>query len=242
MKTEERTSTVAVPAPRKQAVGAGVEIERHKPAAWSSHALHKLIRFFSSLRLTIVCLGLGLILVFVGTLAQVNLGLYKAQNEFFRSFFVFWGPQGASWKIPVLPGGYLVGGVLLINLIAAHVTRFKLSRKKIGIWLTHVGLILLLLGQLLTDMLARESMLHLREGEAKNYSESPREDELAVIDTTDPELDTVVALPQHLLSHQKEIAAPNLPFKILVKDFFANSDIAERADDSVAPAAATRGA
>ena len=109
MKTEERTSTVAVPAPRKQAVGAGVEIERHKPAAWSSHALHKLIRFFSSLRLTIVCLGLGLILVFVGTLAQVNLGLYKSQNEFFRSFFIYWGPAGATWKIPIFPGGYLVG-------------------------------------------------------------------------------------------------------------------------------------
>ena len=43
-----------------------------------------LIRFFSSLRLTVVCLGLGILLVFLGTLAQVDLGLYKAQNEFFR--------------------------------------------------------------------------------------------------------------------------------------------------------------
>ena len=82
------------------------------------HFLDRLVSFFTSLRLTVVCLALGLVLVFTGTLAQVDLGLYKAQNEFFRSFFIYWGPKGASWKIPVFPGGYLIGGVLLINLVA----------------------------------------------------------------------------------------------------------------------------
>src|SRR5262245_49682379 len=132
--------------------------------------LERFIKFFSSLRLTVVCLGLGIALVFAGTLAQVEMGLYKAQNEFFRSFFIYWGPKGASWKIPVFPGGYLVGGLLLINLITSHLTRFKLSRDKAGIWMVHFGLILLLLGQLMTDMLSRESMLHLRNGQVKNYS------------------------------------------------------------------------
>src|SRR2546423_14852308 len=104
--------------------------------------LDRLIKIFSSLRLTVVCLGLGLVLVFIGTLAQVDLGLYKAQNEYFRSLFIFWSPKGASWKIPVFPGGYLIGGVLLVNLISAHFKRFTLSRKKAGIWLVHIGIIL----------------------------------------------------------------------------------------------------
>ena len=60
--------------------------------------LDRLINFFTSLRLTVVCLALALALVFWGTLAQVELGLYKAQNEFFRSFLIYWGPKGASWK------------------------------------------------------------------------------------------------------------------------------------------------
>ena len=145
----------------------------------------RLIKFFSSLWLTVFLLGLGLVLVFWGTLAQVDLGLYKAQNEFFRSFFVLWSPKGSTTKIPVFPGGYLVGGLLLINLVSAHFSRFTLTRKKAGIWLTHFGVILLLLGQLLTDMLSRETMLHLREGEAKSYSENDREAELAIIDTSD---------------------------------------------------------
>ena len=202
--------------------------------------LDKVVDFFCSLKLTIVCLAFGFILVFAGTMAQVDLGLYKAQNEFFRSFLVSWGPKGASWKIPVLPGGYLVGGVLLLNLIAAHLRSFHFTRKKIGIWMIHSGLILLLLGQLLTDMLSRESLLRLREGETKNYSEREREAELAVIDTTDAHSDKVVAIPQQVLSCQKEIVHSEIPFRIKVKDFFANSLVENRPVDSLAPPAASR--
>lgn len=201
----------------------------------------RLIDFFSSLRLTVVCLGLGILLIFFGTLAQVDLGLYKAQNEFFRSFLVFWGPKGASWKIPVLPGGYLLGGVLLLNLLTAHFTRFKLTRKKVGIWMVHIGVILLLVGQLLTDVLSRESSLHLREGQTRNYSEVERETELALIDTSDGQSDKVVAIPQRILAHQKEIEHPEIPFKIRVKDFYANSKVHERAADTAEPPAATQG-
>src|SRR5437016_249699 len=99
----------------------------------------KPLRLLASLRLTVVCLGLGMVLVFLGTLAQVHLGIHAVQAQYFQSLFIFWSPPGASWKIPVLPGGYLLGTVLLINLIAAHAARFQLSRKKIGIILLHFG-------------------------------------------------------------------------------------------------------
>ena len=203
--------------------------------------LDRLINFFTSLRLTVVCLTLALVLVFWGTLAQVDLGLYKAQNEFFRSFIIYWGPKGASWRIPVFPGGYLIGGVLLINLLASQIRRYAFSASKIGLWMVHVGLILLLLGQLLTDLLSRESTLHLREGEARNYSETEREAELAVIDTTDPDTDKVVAISQGVLATQKSIRPGGLPFTIRVKQFFANSRVEERAADAAQPPAATEG-
>src|ERR1017187_7455302 len=170
------------------------------------HFLDRLINFFTSLRLTVVCLALALLLVFFGTLAQVDLGLYKAQNEFFRSFFVYWGPKGASWKVPVFPGGYLIGGVLLINLLASQFQRFVFTASKVGLWMVHVGLILLLLGQLLTDLLSRESTLHLRDGESRNYSETEREAELAIIDASDADADKVVAIPQDVLASEKSIS------------------------------------
>src|SRR6188474_3132524 len=82
---------------------------------FDTRMLNKTINFFTSLRLTVVCLGLALLLVFIGTLAQVDEGLYAAQNRYFRSLLVYWSPKGADWRIPVLPGGYLLGGILLIN-------------------------------------------------------------------------------------------------------------------------------
>jgi len=189
----------------------------------------RLIKFFASLRLTIVCLGLGMIVIFTGTLAQVQVGLYKAQNEFFRSFFIYWQPEHFPWRIPVLPGGYLLGGVLLLNLITAHSQRFTLSRKKAGIWLIHVGLMLLLLGQLLTDMLANESQLHLRVGDVKNYSESDRAFELAVIDVTDKDTDKVVAIPERLLLKEGNIRDSEMPFIVKVDKFYANCALTNRA-------------
>src|SRR3954471_15834776 len=64
-----------------------------------------ILKVFASLRLTVACLALALLLVFVGTLAQVKLGLYTAQSEFFRSVFVYWQPAGSHLRIPVFPGG-----------------------------------------------------------------------------------------------------------------------------------------
>src|SRR5262245_42448718 len=93
-------------------------------------SLSAVIQFFSSLKVTVVCLTLWWVLVFLGTLAHVELGLYQVQNDFFRSFFVYLSPKGASLRSPVFPGGYLIGGVLLINLVTAHFTRFKWSKKK----------------------------------------------------------------------------------------------------------------
>jgi hypothetical protein len=205
------------------------------------HLLDRLINFFTSLRLTVVCLALGLVLVFWGTLAQVDLGLYKAQNEFFRSFLIYWGPKGASWRIPVFPGGYLIGGVLLLNLIASQCRRFSFTASKIGLWMVHVGLILLLLGQLLTDVLSRETTLHLRDGETRNYSETEREAELAVTDATDPDTDQVTAIPQGVLANQQSIRPGDLPFRVRVKQFFANSLVQDRTADTAQPAAATQG-
>ena len=119
-----------------------------------------------------------MVLVFAGTLGEVHLGLYKAQTEFFRSFFIYWHPGNTGCKIPIFLGGYSIGLLLLLNLIVAHATRFKLGREKIGLWLIHAGLILLLAGQLFTDMFAVESQMHLRVGDTKNYSESGRAYEL----------------------------------------------------------------
>ncbi len=203
--------------------------------------LDRLIAFFTSLKLTVVCLSLAMLLVFFGTIAQVEMGLYKAQNEFFRSFLVYWGPKGADWKVPVFPGGYLVGGVLLINLFAAHLKYYRPGFKKIGIVFIHLGIVLLLIGQFATDMLSVESSMHLREGESRNYTEVDRRTELAIADVSDAKQEKVVAVPQGVLEKQSEISRPELPFTVRVKRFMPNSTVADRKPNSTEPPAADQG-
>src|SRR5216117_65624 len=122
--------------------------------------LDRFVRTLTSLRLTVVLLCAGLLLVFVGTLAQVHEGLYQAQTRYFRSWFV-WHPTIGDYQWPILlPGGYLLGTLLIVNLLAAHATRFKFTKKKIGIILVHAGVVCLLVGQLLTDQQANDTRMN----------------------------------------------------------------------------------
>jgi hypothetical protein len=186
--------------------------------------LNKLVDILTSLKLTVVTLSLALGLVFIGTIAQVRLGLWVVQEEYFSSYFVWWGPEGAAWKIPVYPGGYLLGGILLINLIAAHIQRFELSKKKFGIFIIHAGLILLLVGQLVSQLFQVESYMAIEEGDQKNYSESGRASELAIIDLSDTNENTVVAIPQDVLAKNQEIKHPSLPFTLKVQSYYDNAN------------------
>jgi hypothetical protein len=195
--------------------------------------------FFVSMKLTVVLLVAGLLLVFFATLDQVNLGVWGIQQKWFHSLFVL--HYFGEVPVPIFPGGYLIGGLLLINLIAAHVYRFRFTWKKTGIQLAHFGLILLLLGELLSGILQRDFHLRLTEGETKNYAESSRLNELAIIETTDPKVDDVVAIPEQLLARGKEFQHPRLPFRVVVREYFPNSVLQLRSASATTPPPATQG-
>jgi hypothetical protein len=191
--------------------------------------------FFALLRLTVVLLVLGMILVFVATLDQVNLGIWAVQEKYFRSFFVML--RVGDVPIPIFPGGYFVGGLLLINLVCAHVYRFKKTWRKAGIEMTHFGLILLLLGELLTGLLQDDFSMRLEQGVPKNYSESYRENELAIVDTTNPEFEDVVVVPEQVLAKGGGVQHAKLPFRVVPRGYFPNSTLREKSAGAEAPAA-----
>src|SRR5262245_44923839 len=183
-----------------------------------------LIKILTSLRLTVILLAFGIVLVFVGTIAQADEGLYQAQARYFKHWFV-WGINFFGHKIALpLPGGYLIGTVLLINLTAAHIQRFQWTWKKAGIHLTHAGVVLLLVGQLATDLLSRETQLRFVEGQTKSWSESSMDYELAFLSDLDATNDQVVAIPASMLTHGGAIAHDKLPFTLRVTHFWPNSE------------------
>lgn len=184
--------------------------------------LDRWLKLIGSLRLTVVLLILATALVFIGTLAQVGEGLYQAQARYFKSLLISWSPAPGV-KIPIFPGGYLIGAVLLVNLIAAHLRRARLEWRMLGIHLIHGGIFLLLIGQFATDLLSTESSMWMRIGETKNYSEDFRDNELALVDVTDAGTNTVYSIPESRLRPGGEVRDARLPFVVRVRDYWPNT-------------------
>ena len=201
--------------------------------------LKQFIDLITSLKLTIVCLAAAMVLIFAGTISQVHLGIWEAQQRYFQSMFVWWPAEGNGFKIPIFPGGHLIGAVLLVNLIAAHVRRFRWTWKKFGIHLTHAGIIVMLAGGLFTDLFAVESNMRLTNGDTKNYSEDSRRMELAVIDTSNPDYDQVTAIPEAVLRRGGTIEHKSLPFRMAIRHYYQNSRLkmASEGDSSLKPIA-----
>ena len=134
-----------------------------------------MIKFLSSSRITVACLFLLFILTFWGTIAQVQQGLYAAQDRFFNSFFFL-----AGGFIP-FPGAQLVLWVFFVNLICMMVLTFKkyLQWENAGLLIIHVGLILYFIAAFMIFHVSQESNVRLAEGEGTNVSTSYQDWELA---------------------------------------------------------------
>ncbi len=114
--------------------------------------MNKITAFFCSLKFTVVLLSLSMVLVFAGTLAQVDKGIWSVMDQYFRCFIAWidlpiFFPR--TMNIPPLrfpfPGGFLIGFLLTANLLAVHMGTFKVvatGRRRV------VGFLILALGAL----------------------------------------------------------------------------------------------
>lgn len=186
-------------------------------------------KLLSSLRLTVTLLGFAMVLIFVATISQVELGIHEVQAKFFRSWIAWWDvmPGEKKFSIPI-PGGTLLGILLIINLLAAHGARFKLRWNKAGMIVIHSGILLLLLGEIFTGLLGREAQMSINEGETLNYSTFPREVELVVIRPDGDGVETVTAIPQGRLKDGAEF--PFGGFSVKIHSYYANSELLPESD------------
>lgn len=178
----------------------------------------KIIKTLASVKITVVCLFLLFVLTFWGTVAQVDHGLYAAQERFFASlvFFVF-------GVIP-FPGAHLVLWVLFINLACVTVTRFVhyLQPHYAGILIVHFGLLIYLFSAFVIFHVAKESNVHLMEHEGTNVSSSYHEWELAFWTDTGNERQ-VTAYDTAGLTAGARLRFQNEPFEISVKQYYSNA-------------------
>ncbi len=147
--------------------------------------LRKIIRSLGDVRLTIFLLLKLFFLILFATFSQVDLGIFEANKKYFTSWFVNFN------HIPIYLGGYFIGLLLLINLLASHTTKFRFSKHYLGIFFIHFGLILLIVGSGLTSFLGQEMQISISEGDSRNYLEFPSEFEIVLIDPTHSDYDQI---------------------------------------------------
>lgn len=137
-----------------------------------------------------------------------------------------------GFQMPVLLGGLSVGLLWFFSLSATLVLRFRVLLKKWGLLISHVGLLVLLLGQFLTQVRAKESQMSIDEGQSAHHSESYREMELVFIDSSSPNFDTVISVPQSLFQSPRRIVDPRLPFTVVVRRYYKNANLTMSANPS----------
>jgi ABC-type transport system involved in cytochrome c biogenesis permease subunit len=206
------------------------------------NALKQILSPFASLKLTIVLLLLSMVLVLAGTTAQRDMDIQAVQHQFFHSWLAKVDihdfqpmPSAKPGHTPqegylpgyfYLPGGFSLIILMLVNLVAAHTVRFKLRVKRIGIILIHSGLILLLVGELMTSYFAVESVMRIDDGATTNFAEDIRYPELAVADHSAADHDAITTISQTALekaSGGKTIHDSRLPFDVKVDKYYENS-------------------
>ena len=96
-------------------------------------------------------------LVVMGTVSQKNLGLYEASEKYFNSIILWLGP------IPT-PGGLTTIGIIFMALSIKFVFYSPWNRKKAGTIITHLGILLLLLGGIITSAVTQEGFMIIPEG------------------------------------------------------------------------------
>jgi ABC-type transport system involved in cytochrome c biogenesis permease subunit len=118
------------------------------------------LRPLASLRLTVILFALSIVIVLVGTLAQVDMDMWDVMDHYFLSWFAWiefqvffprsWFPnlQNVPFGFP-FPGGAMIGAFLVMNLVCAHVVRFKIQAKSRRLV---AGLIVFFVGVALTGL------------------------------------------------------------------------------------------
>lgn len=97
--------------------------------------------------------------------------------------------------------------------------------KRAGIVLLHSGVGLMMFYELHVAMTAVETQMQIEEGETTNFVSDIRTYELAVTDKSDPKEQHVMTIPKSMLTKERNIDLPNLPFQITVEDVIPNSHL-----------------
>lgn len=161
------------------------------------------------------------------TVAVIMAGSQQAATQ--RPLFADWPSLRILWLLVQCTSASLV--LLLGSAL--------IFRRRAGIVVLHAGVGLMMFGELIVGISAVEGRMQIIEGQTVDHVLDTRELELAIVDTSDPEQDDVMVIPQARLLAGTVIRDPQLPCDVEIVEFQLNSE--RQPADPAEPNLATAG-
>ena len=151
-------------------------------------------------RLVLVLEGIASLILIGATAVSFGLGLDAP------SLRILWQLIQATFAGLVLLGGF-----------------WMIAGRKAGVLLIHFGVALMMFSELWVSLYAVEERFTMEEGKSSNFAIDIRSVELAVIDRSDEEHDSVVVIPGTRLETKKRVSDKALPFDFQVIEYIKNA-------------------
>lgn len=199
--------------------------------------LKKASSFLASYKLSCALFLLLLLLTYLGTLHQVENGLYQSQQKYFESIALIHWAYGV-FPVP-LPGGYLLMMVTFANIFWGAVTRFRFHWSKIGFMLMHAGILIMLAGAFVSYVYATNGRMVILEGQASNEIENIYEWEIGVSEASP------LGIVSEYIIHEEEFEGlsgersdrfvfEELPFTLKLKGYAPNAAVNQQVGSDAA--------
>ncbi len=191
-------------------------------ATASRSLLGSVFALLSSLELAVVLIVYLGILTWLGTLAQVELGLHRTQQIYFEGWFV--PILGGVLRIP---GAYPVMALMCVNLLFGGIARLNWNWRNAGVLVTHLGIALLFAQGFVKMHYSTSGHLTLYEKQQGASFVSFHEWEIALYqqdgDTVRERTIPAVAFNRASGVVPAVFGSPDLPFAIEVRHFHENT-------------------
>ena len=163
-----------------------------------------------------------MLLVFFGTIAQRDVGLYASQMKYFSSYYFL-----VAELIP-LPGGRLTLMFMTLNLASSLFNKNLWKMKKLGLIIIHLGGLLLLVGGGITAQFSSEGNMIIKEGNQSEHVDDYHDMELVFVNTSMEDSLEYTVFDEPILNEGNTIKYDKLGITIDIISHLKNVSIQKR--------------
>jgi len=184
--------------------------------------LHNIYKIISNPKIFVYTVLWLMVLVFFGTIAQKDIGLYASQMKYFSTYYFI------LFDYIPLPGGRLTLIIMTVNLASSLFKKNLWKMKKVGVIILHIGGLLLLVGGGVTAQFSSEGNMVINEGENIDFVDDYHRMELCLVNISLEDSLEYIVFDDELLSEGQIINYERLGVKIEIISRIENTRIQNR--------------